>query len=157
MNKITMRFTSKWPPNPTSPIIARLGGSTLFSHTMNIIDGRAYEATMLHGCRVVDLSIAMQGVAVYRDMYVPVPDIDASIKWGKEQEGKRYDYAGAFGIPFLMSEDWSDESSHWCSELDFVQVLKGGTTMLDPEVFKRVTPAHLLMCNYEKSPVIRLR
>lgn len=157
MKLITVRFTSKWPPNPTSPIIARLAGSTLFSHSMNIIDDEAYEATMLHGCRVVPVAEAMRGVATYQDMYVPALDIDKSIAFGREQAGKPYDYAGAFGIPFLMSDDWADDSKWWCSEHNFMQVFAGGTAMLDPQYHKRITPAHLLMCNYEKSPVIRLR
>ncbi len=154
---VTVRFTSKWPPNPTSPVIARLAGSTLFSHSMNIIDGKVYEATMLHGCRVVDLSVAMQGVAVYQDMHVPVSDIAAAVKFGQDQDGKPYDYSGAFGIPFLMSEDWSDDSRWWCSEHNFMQILAGGTTPLDPQYHKRVRPIDLLMCNYEKSPLVRLR
>lgn len=154
---ITVRFTTKWPPNPTSLAIARLSGSRDFSHSMNIIDGTAYEATMLHGCRVVPEAQAMAGVVMYQDMYVPVPDLAAAVAWGDAQDGKGYDYAGALGLPFLASEDWSDDSRWWCSELNFMQLWQGGTLLLDPAVCKRVVPVHLHMCNFPKSDVIRLR
>jgi hypothetical protein len=158
MDIITVRYTSRWPPNPVSQIVARLAGEKVFSHTMNIIDGLAYEAAMLKGCRAgVPLEEAMKGVAVYQDMYVPVPDIEAGIEWGKEQDGADYDYGGAIGIPLLMSEDWNDESSWWCSEFSFRQIWKAGTLMLDPAFYRRVTPAHMRMCNYKKSPIVRLR
>jgi hypothetical protein len=154
---ICVRFTTKWPPNPTSPVIARLGGSKVFSHTMNIVGNEAFEATMQHGCRVVQVEKAMQGVAMYQDMYVPVPYLAAAVSWGREQDGKRYDYAGAIGIPILMSEEWADEGSWWCSELCFMQIYKGGTAMLDLDVVRRVAPIHLQMCNFVKGPVVRLR
>ncbi|TCS35809.1 hypothetical protein EDC30_109108 [Paucimonas lemoignei] len=158
MDIVTIRFTTKWPPNLASLATARLGGSRDFSHSMNIIDGKVFEATMLHGCRVgIPLEVAMQGVAMYQDMYVPVRDKAAAIAWGLEQYGRPYDFAGALGIPFLASEDWANDDAWWCSELSFMQVLKGGTAMLDPNVCKRVTPAHLLMCNFAKSEVVRLR
>jgi hypothetical protein len=138
--------------------VARLGGEKIFSHTMNIIDGLVYEAVMLKGCRAgVPLDEAMKGVTLFQDMYVPVPDLAAAIEWGEAQDGADYDYFGAAGIPLLMSEDWNDESSWWCSEHNFRQIWKGGTLMLDPNVRRRVTPAHLRMCNYRKSPIVNLR
>lgn len=151
MEDIVLRFTSKWPYNPTSWLVARLAGSSQFSHTMCIIDGLAYEATMLHGCRVVPLQEAMQDVAIYQDMFIPVPNLSSAQAFGQLQDGKKYDFLGAFGIPFLMSEDWEDWSKWWCSELTFMQVLAGGTTMLDPDVQHRVTPNDLYNCNYTKS------
>lgn len=158
MDIITVRYTSRWPPNPVSPVVARLGGEKIFSHTVNIIDGLAYEAAMFHGCRAgIPVDEVMKGVAVYQDMYVPVPDKAAAIAWGKKQHGADYDYAGALGIPLLMSEDWEDESSWWCSEFGFRQIWVGGTLLLDPDVHRRVTPAHMRMCNFPKSAIIRLR
>jgi hypothetical protein len=157
MNTITLRYTSHWPWNPTSPIIARLGGSRDFSHSMTIIDGTAYEATMMHRCRVVPVNTAMRGVAVYQDMFVPVPEIEKAIKFGEGQDGKGYDFAGALGIPLLASEDWADWSKWWCSELSFMQIGTAGTWMLDPNERTRVTPDDLHQCNYPKGPVIRLR
>ena len=157
MTNVTIRFTTKWPPNPTSLIIARLGGSNKFSHCMTIIDGIAYEATMLHGCRAIPLEDAMQGVSSYQDMLVPVQDIKSCIDFGRAQVGKGYDYAGAFGIPFLASQDWADDSKWWCSEHTFSMVGATGLWLLDPEFVKRVTPMHLLMCNYPKSEIINLR
>lgn len=156
MDSATVRFITRWPPNPTSLVIARLGGSKIFSHCMNIIDGVATEATMLHGCRNVPVDVAMQGVAKYQDMYVPVPNIGESIKFGEEQEGKKYDWAGAIGLPLLASEDWDNWNRWWCSELTFMQLGMGGTWLLDPNVYKRVTPEHIRMCNYPKSEIIRL-
>lgn len=155
MSIVTVRTTTRWPPNPTSPVIAHLSGSKRFSHTMNIIEGKAYEATMLHGCRIVDLDEAMHGVAFYRDMFVEVPNVLAAIEFGEAQDGKDYDFAGAFGIPFLMSEDWADWSKWWCSEHNFAQIGAGGNWILDPNERKRVTPHDLFQCNYPKSEILR--
>jgi hypothetical protein len=154
VDNITIRFTSKWPYNPASPVIARLAGWSQFSHCMAIINNKAYEATMMHGCRSVSVAEAMGGVSCYQDMYVPVDDIGACAKFGEDQVGKGYDFAGAFGIPFLMSEDWSDDSKWWCSEETFMLVAAGGTMMLDPSAWKRVRPIDLFNCNYKKSKVI---
>jgi len=156
MDSATIRFITRWPPNPTSLVIARLGGSKIFAHCIVIIDGLAYEATMLHGCRVVPVSVAMRGAASYQDMTIPIADKSAAIKFGLAQDGKGYDYAGAFGLPFLASEDWADDSKWWCSEHNFMMLGAGGTWLLDPEVHKRITPEHLRMCNYPKSKIIKL-
>ena len=124
---------------------------------MTIVDDMAYEATMLHGCRVVRLDEAMKGVASYLDMIVPVENVQLAMIWGMNQAGKGYDFAGAFGLPFLASEDWSDSSKWWCSEHTFMMVMAGGISMLDSQFAKRVTPQHLLMCNYPKSKIINLK
>jgi hypothetical protein len=149
-----IRFTTHWPYDPTSLIIARLGGSKIFSHSMTIIDGTAYEATMMHNCRYCPEERAMQGVARYQDMYVEIPDIAASVRWGVEQDGKPYDFAGAFGIPFMMSEDWQDDTKWWCSEHTYAMCRAGGLTLLDPFAFRRVRPEDLRNCNYPKSLII---
>ena len=154
MEYAAVRFTSKWPYNPSSYIVARFAGSKQFSHVMCVIDEVAYEATMLHGCRAVAVDEAMQGVVLYQDMTVPIKDKQASIAFGKGQVGKGYDFAGAFGIPFLLSEDWADWSKWWCSELTFMQIMVGGTTLIDPCEQYRVTPNDLHQCNFPKSPII---
>jgi hypothetical protein len=153
---VTIRFSTKWPWNPASPIIARLGGSRQWSHCMAIIEGTAYEATMFHGCRVVPLAEAMVGVAAYRDMDVWVADLDAAIKFGQDQDGKGYDYAGALGIPFMASENWGDDTSWWCSEHCFMLVGAGGTWLLDKAEQHRVTPDDLHQCNYPKGDLVRV-
>lgn len=68
---------------------------------MTIIDGMAYEATMTHGCRVAPLYEAMEGVAYYQDMMIPFLDVEAMKAFGDDQNGKPYDFCGAFGIPFF--------------------------------------------------------
>lgn len=152
---VTIRFTSRWPYNPASLAIALLSGSReLFSHTMNIIEGRAYEASMTHGCRAVSVAEAMEGIVRWQDMQVWVPDLAASIEFGEDQDGKPYDFAGALGIPFLMSEDWRDDSKWWCSELNFAQIMAGGTFMLDPAEKGRVRPNDLRQCFYPKSALM---
>lgn len=157
MDIITVRFTTRWPPNPASLLIARGSGSKWASHTMTIIGGQVYEASMTHGCRArVPMAEAMRGVAMYQDMYVPVPNIRAAQRWGDEQDGKPYDWAGALGLAFLASDDWGDERSWWCSEHNFAQIGAAGLWILDPEEKARVTPNDLRQCNYKKSPVVRL-
>lgn len=156
MDTVIIRFTTRWPPNPASLVIARATGSRIWSHTMTIIGTHAFEASMEHGCRVVSVSEAMKGIVAYQDMLVPVPDIDAAIRFGERQDGKPYDWAGALGLPFLMSEDWADESRWWCGEYAFAQAGAGGLWLLDPDEKKRVTPNDLRQCNFPKSPVVRL-
>lgn len=148
---VTIRFTSRWPYNPISLAIAIASGSReLFSHTVAIIEGRAYEASMTHGCRAVDVAEAMKGIVRWQDMPVWVPDLDAAIAFGEAQDGKGYDFAGAVGIPFLMSEDWADNSKWWCSEHNFALLMAGGTILLDPAEKRRVTPNDLRQCNFPK-------
>jgi hypothetical protein len=154
---ITIRFCTRWPYNPASLIIARLGGSKQWSHCFTIINGLAYEATMMHGCRVVPVDVAMAGVASYQDMDVPVLSMANAEAFGHDQKGKGYDYFGALGIAFMMSEDWGDWSKWWCSELVFMQVCMGGTYMLDQSVQKRVTVQDLYDCNYKKSEIVTLK
>ena len=112
---------------------------------------------MLHGCRVVPVHVAMQGMTRYQDMEIPVPNMATAEGWGWEQQGKGYDYFGALGIPFLMSEDWGDWSRWWCSELCFMQLCMGGNYLLDQSMQKRVTPQDLYNCNYQKSPIVTLK
>jgi hypothetical protein len=150
----TIRFTTRWPPNPASLVIARLGGSRLFSHCMTIIDDIAYEATMTHGCRVVPIDVAMHGVSKYQDMYVPITDKAGALAFGLAQDGKGYDFAGVFGLPFLASEDWADDSKWWCSEHVFMMLGAGGVWLFDSNVCKRITPAHIIMSNFKKSEVV---
>lgn len=157
MDTLTIRFSTKWPWNPTSPIIARLSGSKVWSHCFVIYGDMAYEATMMHGCRAVALSEAMQGVSQFQDMHVPVPYLGNALIFGNAQDGKPYDFAGAFGIPFLASSEWSDSSKWWCSELVFMMLYHGGAVMLDPDEQDRVTPNDLHQCNYPKSLVFNLR
>ena len=154
MNVITIRFTTRWPWNPTSLVISRLGGSNTWSHCMNIIDDIAYEASMIHGCRVIPLAVAMDGISAYQDMVIPVDDIESAKRWGHIQDGKPYDFCGAIGLPFLASDDWSENGKWWCSELCFMQIGLAGIWLLDPDETKRVTPNDLHQCNYKKSEII---
>lgn len=109
---------------------------------------------MTHGCRAGAVDEVMAGVVISRDMDVWVPDLDAAILFAEKQVGKGYDWAGAVGIPFTYSEDWSDGSRWWCSDLVFAIVLAGGTRLFDPAVMKRVCPIHLQMCDYPKKALV---
>ena len=152
---VTLRFTSRWPHNPISLVIALAGGSRFFSHVVAIAGGRAYESSMNHGCRAVDVAAMMKGIVRYQDMRVEVPDIDAAIAFGEAQAGKAYDFAGALTLPLLKSDDWGDDSSWWCSELAFAMLMAGGVTLLDPDEVHRVTPNDLFQCFYPKSELMR--
>jgi hypothetical protein len=154
---VKVRLTSRWPYNPLSLVIGIAAGSRQFSHAITIIGDRAYEASMTHGCRAGSVDDLMEGVAVYRDMPVWVPDIDAAQAFAEAQIGKGYDWPGAVGIPFTYSEDWSDDSCWWCSDLSFAIVLAGGTRLLDPDVMKRARPIDLHMADYLKGPIMRRR
>jgi hypothetical protein len=154
---VTVRLTSRWPYNPLSLAIGIAAGSRQFSHAITIIGDRAYEASMTHGCRAGTVDELMEGVAIYRDMPVWVPNIDAAQAFAEAQIGKGYDWSGAVGIPFTYSEDWSDDSCWWCSDLAFAIVLAGGTRLLDPDVMKRARPIDLHMADYPKAPIQRWR
>jgi hypothetical protein len=152
---ITVRLTSRWPYNPLSLAVGVCAGSRQFSHSITIIGDRAYEASMVHGCRAGTVDQLMDGIVVYRDMPVAVPDIEAARAFAEDQVGKRYDFAGAVGIPLTYSEDWTDDSKWWCSDLTFATVLAGGTRLFDPAVMKRVRPIDLHMCDYPKTETMR--
>jgi hypothetical protein len=151
---VTVRLTSRWPYNPISLAVGVLAGSRQFSHAITIIGERAYEASMAHGCRAGTVGELMAGIVRYRDMPVWVPDLDAAIAFAEAQVGKRYDWPGAVGIPFSYSEDWSDDSCWWCSDLAFAIVLAGGTRLFDPDMMKRVRPIDLHMCDYPKTALM---
>lgn len=153
MNNVTLRFTTKWPWNLTSPLIAFGSGSRFCSHVMVIIDDSAYEATMLHGVRKVPVFAAMEGVAKYQDMMLSVPNLDSGLQWIEKQIGKGYDFA-ALLLPVLASQDWADDSKWWCSELVFMFLIMAGLVLLDPDITKRVTPEMLRMCNFTKSEIL---
>jgi hypothetical protein len=151
---VTIRFTSRWPYNPLSLAIGILSGSALFSHSIAIIGDAAYEANMTHGCRAVPVAVAMAGIKRWQDMPVWVPDLDAAIAFGAAQDGKPYDFPGAFGIPLLKSDDWHDDRKWWCSEHNFALLMAGGTTLLDPDEKHRVTPNDLRQCFYSKGALM---
>ena len=154
---ITVRLTSRWPYNPLSLAVGVAAGSRQFSHSITIIGERASEASMTHGCRAGTVDQLMKGIVVYRDMQVVVPDIDAARAFAEAQVGKDYDFAGAVGIPLTYSEDWTDDSKWWCSDLTFAIVLAGGLRLFDPAVMKRVRPIDLHMPDYPKGPIVRMR
>jgi len=150
---ITVRLTSRWPYNPLSLAIGVASGSRQFSHAIAIIKDRAYEASMTHGCRAASVPAIMSGIAVFRDMPVWVPDLDAAIAFAEAQVGKGYDWPGAVGIPFTYSTEWSDDSKWWCSDLVFAIVLAGGVRLLDPVETKRVRPIDLQMVDRPKGVI----
>jgi hypothetical protein len=157
---ITIRLTSRWPYNPISLAVGLAAGSRQFSHAFAIIGDRAYEASMTHGCRAGTVEELMDGIVIYRDMLVPVPDLAAAIQFAETQcdpdppaAPKKYDWAGAVGIPLTYSEDWADGSRWWCSELVFAIVLAGGTRLFDPDVMRRVRPIDLQMADHPKSQI----
>jgi hypothetical protein len=152
---VTVRLTSRWPYNPISLGVGVFAGSRQFSHAIAIIGDRAYEASMTHGCRASAVDELMAGIAVYRDMDVWVPDIDAARAFADAQVGKGYDWPGAIGIPLTYSEDWSDDSCWWCSDLVFAIVLAGGTRLFDPAFMRRVRPIDLHMCDHPKTAIQR--
>lgn len=154
---ITVRLTSRWPYNPISLAVGVAAGSRQFSHSITIIGERAYEASMTHGCRAGPVDQLMKGIVVYQDMPVVVPDIEAARAFAEAQVGKRYDFAGAVGIPLTYSVDWTDDSKWWCSDLTFAILLAGGLRLFDPAVMKRVRPIDLHMADYPKGPIMRLR
>ena len=159
---VTVRLTSRWPYNPLSLAVGICAGSRQFSHSITIIGGRAYEASMVHGCRAGTIDQLMDGIVVYRDMHVIVPDIDAAQAFAEAQcappppaKPKKYDYRGAVGIPLTYSVDWADDDRWWCSDLTFAIVLAGGTRLFDPDMMKRVRPIDLHMVDYPKSELMR--
>ncbi len=154
---VTVRLTSRWPYNPISLAVGIAAGSRQFSHSIAIIGERAYEASMTHGCRAGVVDQLMEGIVVYRDMQVVVPDIDAAWAFAEAQVGKGYDFAGAVGIPLTYSENWADDSKWWCSDLTFAILLAGGLRLFDPAVMKRVRPIDLHMPDYPKGPIVRMR
>lgn len=165
MQTLTVRFTTKWPYNPASWLIAHATGSRKWSHVMAIVGDTVYESVIFYrengklktGVRKVPIDVAMRGVVGFVDMTVPVPNLKDSVEWAERMVGRKYDFFGAIGLPFLASDDWANDNEWWCSEFVFMMLGTGDQWVLDPNEKKRVTPNDLFQCNFIKSNFVNLR
>jgi hypothetical protein len=76
---VTVRLTSRWPYNPISLGVGRVPGRASSATRITHDRQPRYEASMTHGCRAGTVDELMEGMAIYRDMPVWVPDLDAAI------------------------------------------------------------------------------
>ena len=62
------------------------------------------------------------------------------------QIGRSYDYLGAIGLGFHA--DWDTKKNWWCSEIDYVGLVKGGFQAYRDGYSDRITPEDLYKLNY---------
>jgi hypothetical protein len=120
MNTITVLFTRrKW--NPVSWLIRWAVPRSRFSLALSshcIIDAgeMLYEATMLHGVRVVDRATALDGQTIVKETRYQVPDAPAGIVFAQSQVGTPYDWPGALGLGLTPGRDWRQDDKWFCFE-----------------------------------------
>ena len=121
MQTITVVFTKRaW--NPVSWFIRWCMPRSRFhlarsSHCL-IQDGDNYiEATMLHGVRSTDSTIALKGQTIIEVVDYEVVDAQVGIEWLRTQIGKSYDFKGAIGIALSPDREWAKEGWWFCYEL----------------------------------------
>jgi len=120
MSTITLIFTRRaW--NPISWLIRWAVPRSRFALSMSshcLIDAGdvIYEANMLHGVRGVSRAVALSGLTVVKTIAYSVPDAAAGIAWAISQDGKKYDWRGAFGLGLTPYRDWKDDRDWFCFE-----------------------------------------
>lgn len=92
-----------------------------------ILDGDyAIEAHMIHGVRRDTVEEVMKGLTVVRDVSYSVLDAEAGLRFGRLQDGKRYDWKGAMGVALSPDRNWQDPSTWYCFELAAAILAKAG-------------------------------
>lgn len=100
-------------------------------HHVGIIDGDlVIEARMFSGVICSQIS-EYKNRGDWLVVEIPVEDEGKAIEFARAQLGKRYDLAGAVGLPFRAS--WQDPSKWYCSELLAASAAAGGTPIARPE------------------------
>lgn len=130
MSTITVIFTNReW--NPVSWLIrfciprSRFNNATA-SHCL-IKDGDyLIEANMLHGVRRVPAAEALKGLTVIETVEFSVRDAEAGMEWARAQAGKKYDFAGAFGLALAPDRKWAEGDSWFCFELAAATLKEAG-------------------------------
>lgn len=110
-----------------------------WSHCGTIIGDCVIEATSNHGVVLTPLTEFKNG-RTWVIVEFPVPDEEAAIKALLNEVGKRYDWLGLFGIPFLRN--WQKEDSWFCSELTSYGLESGGLPCFRYSKW-RITPRDL--------------
>lgn len=121
MENITVLFTTRnW--NPVSYAIRWAIPRSRFhvSHASHclVVDGDyLIEASMTHGVRRVLREEALKGLTIVDTVAFNVPDAEAGLAFARLQDGKRYDFKGAFGLALTPDREWDDDSDWFCFEL----------------------------------------
>jgi hypothetical protein len=151
MNNVTIVFTKRsW--NPVSWLIRWALPVSRFkwaraSHSMILVDGTVYQATMLHGVVKQPWAEAIQGQDIVCMRPFVVPDKAAGVSWVEAQVGKGYDWRGAFGVSLSPDRDWREDDSWFCHELSAGFLHACGRRVFDR--FGHVTDTALLLVNRE--------
>lgn len=113
------------------------------SHSM-IIDGEyAIHATMLRGVVREPIQQAMRGQVIVAHREFEVPNAAAGLEWARSQVGRKYDFAGAFGLSIHPDREWADDSGWFCHELCAAYLHACGRRLFDK--FGHVTDSALML------------
>jgi uncharacterized protein YycO len=135
MQTIRVHFTKR-PWNPVSWLIRHtlprsILAAALSSHAIiDLCDGTAVEASMIHGVRRAPLADVLKGSEIVATREFGVPDRAAAVEWLQSQVGTRYDFAGAFGL-LEPDRDWQREDAWFCYELAAAALTKAGLNLFN--------------------------
>jgi uncharacterized protein YycO len=145
---ITIVFVKRRWWNPVAALIRWAVPMSRFkwaqaSHSM-ILDGdHVIHATMLHGVIRQPLFDAVKGQTVVKTVSYTVPDEAKGIAWALQQVGKKYDFAGAFGLGLFPARSWQEDDKWFCHELCAAAIHHAGRELFVST--GHVTDSHLLL------------
>lgn len=101
----------------------------LVSHGV-IVDGDyIIEASLWHGwaetirkrriggVRRILATQALAGAVIFETVDHVVPNAEAGLRFARQQEGKPYDFKGAFGLGIAADRDWQEDDCWFCFEI----------------------------------------
>ena len=97
-----------------------------------VLDGEhVIHAHMMHGVVRWPVEKAMRGAEEVSRRTFVVPDADAGIEWARSQVGRKYDFAGAFGIALAPDRRWQEDDAWFCHELCAATIHKAGRRLFE--------------------------
>lgn len=140
MQTVRILFTRSWLPG--SWLIRAITWSR-WSHCALVVGDEVIESAMFAGVRRRPLVDLIEGSSAYSIVELPVRDADAVIRAAESQIGRRYDWAGVFGL--ALRGGWQDRRAWFCSELVAWAADAAGSPWFRRNRIGRVTPEHLWM------------
>ena len=115
------------------------------SHSMVLDGDHVIHATMLHGLVRQPLAEAMKSQVLVRRKDYEVPDLEAGLTWARQQaeDGRPYDFKGAFGVSLKPDRNWQHDDAWFCHEFCAAFLHACGRRMFDR--FGHVTDTALLL------------
>lgn len=133
-------FTRSWMPGS---LLIRAITWSRWSHCALVVGDEVIESAMGAGVRRRSLRELLASSSAYSIVSLPVRDAEAVVAAAESQIGRRYDWAGAFGL--ALRHGWQDRRAWFCSELLAWAADEAGSPWFRRNRIGRVTPEHLWM------------